>query len=238
MKRILLGLSLAGLATPAFAIDAWPQCNSPLRDAKVLWACNQVIAHGWMSNTVAAATYENRAQTHLTLGHFDSAVTDATNALKMLPEPGKETGEDVKYVNLASEVRVRSFATRAAAHHKKSENDLADADAAQSLMLANRLIAANPNGQNYWLRAWVSHEMAKDTEALPDATKAVEAAEEPSSAIRLRATIEEALGRKDDAVADYRAALKLLMALKQPTQFQTTYIWFNVQALQRLGEKP
>ena len=57
MKHILAGLGFTLLATPAFAIDAWPQCNSPERNAKTLWACNQVIAHGWMANTIAAATY-------------------------------------------------------------------------------------------------------------------------------------------------------------------------------------
>jgi tetratricopeptide (TPR) repeat protein len=238
MKHIVVGLGLTLLATPAFAIDAWPQCNSPERNAKTLWACNQVIGHGWMANTTAALAYENRAQTHLTLGHFDSAIADATNALKLLPEPGKESDEDKKLVNMAASVRVQSFATRAGAYRKKSENALADADETQALALAEQMIAANPVYQYYNLRAWSYNEMGKPADGLPDATKAVEISEAKPAPYSHRARIEEALGRKDEAVADYRAALKLLMALKQPDQFETTQIWFNTQSLQRLGEKP
>ena len=42
-------------------------------------------------------------------------------------------------------------------------------------------------------------------------------------------------GRKDEAVADYHTDLKQLMALKQRNQFETTSVWADVQALQRLG---
>lgn len=238
MKYTLAGLSLVLLATPAFAIDAWPQCNSPARDNKVLWACNQVIGYGVMSNTIAALAYENRAQAHLTLGHFDSAVADATNALKKLPEPGKESDQDKKLLNLAASVRIQSFATRAGAYRKKGDNASADADEAQSLTLANQLIAANPVYESFVQRAWVYREVGKDAEGLPDANKAVEISDTMHGAFSIRARIEETLGRKDAAVADYRADLKQLTTLKQPDQFETTEIWADVQALQRLGAAP
>jgi tetratricopeptide (TPR) repeat protein len=226
------------LATPAFAIDAWPQCNSPERDAKTLWACNQVLGHGIMANTIAALAYENRAQAHLTLGHFDSAIADATNALKMLPEPGKESDQDKKLVNLAASVRVQSFATRAGAYRKKGESASADADEAQSLALASQLIDANPAYEYFVQRAWVHREVGKDAEGLADANKAVEISDAKHGAFTIRAKIEEALGRKDEAVADFRADLKQLMAIKQPDQFETTEIWSDVQALRRLGAAP
>ena len=157
MKYILAGLGFTLLATPAFAIDAWPQCNSPERDAKTLRACNQVIGHGWMASTIAAWAYENRAQAHFSLGHLDSGIADATNALKMLPEPGKESGEDLKFVNIARNIRVLSLATRAAAQRKKGENAPADADEAQSLTLAGQLIAAKPSSGNFSQRTWANH---------------------------------------------------------------------------------
>lgn len=238
MKYIIAGLGLTLLATPAFAIDAWPQCNSAERNANVLWACNQVLGRGVMSDTIAALAYENRAQAHLTLGHFDSAIADATNALKKLPEPGTGSDQDKKLVNMAASVRIQSLATRAGAYRKKGDNASADADEAHSLELVSQLIAASPAYTSFLQRAWVYCETGKPAEGLPDANKAMEISNTEHGVFYVRAKIEEALGRKDEAVADYRASLKILMAMKQRDQFDTTSVWADVQALQRLGEKP
>ena len=237
MKSILAGVCLTLLASPALAIDAWPACLAPTQDAKALWACNQVLAHGWMPKTTAAATYDHRAQIRLALGNTDSAISDATNALNMLPVAGKETEQDIKDREWAQEIRAESLAVRSAAYRKSGKSAEADADATQALGMATQLTAANPDGVTYNLRAYVLHMIGRDADALPDAVKAAELYPEDPVAIDTRAVIHEALGRRDDAVADYRAALKLAQA--QPrSDFVDTYIWFSTQALQRLGEKP
>lgn len=58
-------------------------------------------------------------------------------------------------------------------------------------------------------RAWALHLNGEDAVALPDAEQAVTPAPSHARALETRAEIQEKLGRKGDAAADYRAALAI-----------------------------
>lgn len=57
-------------------------------------------------------------------------------------------------------------------------------------------------------RAWAYHQLGKDDDALRDADMALILAPNNAAIIETRAEINEKLGKRDQAVADYRAALK------------------------------
>ncbi len=66
-------------------------------------------------------------------------------------------------------------------------------------------------------RAWALHLKGEDALALPDAEKAVTLAPSSAPSLETRAEIYEQLGRRDDALDDYRAALAIDAGL-QPAQ--------------------
>ncbi len=72
-----------------------------------------------------------------------------------------------------------------------------------------RLIELKPDSGAYNSRAWSYHLAGRDAEGLPDAEKAVALTPTNSAAIETRAEIFEKLGRRDAAIADYRAALRI-----------------------------
>ncbi|MDE1932343.1 MAG: tetratricopeptide repeat protein [Alphaproteobacteria bacterium] len=76
-------------------------------------------------------------------------------------------------------------------------------------------------------RAWASHQLGKDDDALRDANMAILLAPNNAAVIETRAEIYEKLGKHDQAVADYRAALNL-----DPKMIQAS------DGLKRLGAKP
>lgn len=76
-------------------------------------------------------------------------------------------------------------------------------------------------------RAWASHQLGKDDDALRDANMAILLAPNNAAVIETRAEIYEKLGKHDQAVADYRAALKLDPKMSQASD-----------GLKRLGATP
>jgi len=64
-------------------------------------------------------------------------------------------------------------------------------------------------------RAWAYHALGKDTEGLRDVDMALILAPKNAAIIETRAEIEEKLGKRDPAIADYRAALKLDPKMKE-----------------------
>ena|SRR5215469_1263407 len=58
-------------------------------------------------------------------------------------------------------------------------------------------------------RAWAYHKLSKDEDALRDVDMALILAPNNAAILETRAEINEKLGKRDAAVADYRAALKL-----------------------------
>ena len=94
------------------------------------------------------------------------------------------------------------YYNRGLAYDDKGLYDLAIADDTRAIAFRPRYAAAYNN------RAWAYHGKGEDAKGLPDAEKAV-AWERISNNLETRAEIYEKLGRRDAAIADYRAALKL-----------------------------
>jgi tetratricopeptide (TPR) repeat protein len=96
-----------------------------------------------------------------------------------------------------------AYGNRAAAYDSKGLHDKAIADSTLAIKF-------NPDyGSAYNERAWAYHGKHEDLLGLPDAQRAVALAPDDAFSIETRAEIYEALGRRDEAMADYRAALKL-----------------------------
>jgi len=66
---------------------------------------------------------------------------------------------------------------------------------------------AAPEGTPYNNRAWFYHLIGADAKGLPDVMKALEINPKQPGFIETRAEIYEKLNRRDEAIADYRAAL-------------------------------
>jgi tetratricopeptide (TPR) repeat protein len=98
--------------------------------------------------------------------------------------------------------------------------DLAIVDDSRAIGFRPHYAAAYNN------RAWAYHGKGEDARGLPDAEKAV-AWEPISNNLETRAEIYEKLGRRDAAIADYQAALKLSPAMPEA-----------LAGLKRLGVKP
>jgi tetratricopeptide (TPR) repeat protein len=64
-------------------------------------------------------------------------------------------------------------------------------------------------------RAWAYHALGKDQDGLRDVNMALILAPKNAPVIETRAEIEEKLGKRDQAIADYRAALKLDPKMKE-----------------------
>lgn len=79
----------------------------------------------------------------------------------------------------------------------------------QAISDYSEAISLNPNIAAYYnSRGWARHLKEEDAQALPDAEKAVSMSPDNALFLATRAVIYEKLGRRDDAIADYTAALK------------------------------
>ncbi|HYL33859.1 MAG TPA: hypothetical protein VEU53_12000 [Stellaceae bacterium] len=66
-------------------------------------------------------------------------------------------------------------------------------------------------------RAWAYHHKGQDAQGLRDVDMALVLAPNNAAIIETRAEINEKLGKRDAAIADYRAALKLVPTMTQAT---------------------
>ncbi len=131
-----------------------------------------------------AVVHNARADLYLRLGRYDEAIADANEAIAL--NPGLE----------------RAYYNRGWARMKKGAYDAAIAD-------YTRAIAIKPDFSIYNNRAWTHHLKGDDATGLADAEEAVKLAPKNPFCLGTRAAIYDKLGRRDDAIADYRAALAL-----------------------------
>ena len=132
-----------------------------------------------------AFNFEMRAGAYILKGLYDQAIADYTKAIAL-----KRDAPDVYY-------------HRGSAYTYKRLYDLAIAD-------YTKAIALKPDDGNYYAsRALAYHFKGEDAQGLPDADKAVALLPKYDNVIENRAEIYEKLDRRDDAIADYRAALAL-----------------------------
>jgi len=242
MPRVLIGLALLLVATPAWAET--PEENVALcmksdADARIK-GCTALINAGQQTPANLATLYSNRAIGENKNGRYDEAIADATKAIALAPDTAnayavRGSGYRLKGLNdqaiaeytraleLKSTPAVRAIivSDRGKAWENKGMHDAAIADFSQA-------IAVKPDyASGYNSRAWSLHMKGEDAKGLADIEKAIALVANDAAYIETRAEILEKLGEREKAIADYRAALKL-----DPTDNDSR------AGLTRLGAKP
>jgi tetratricopeptide (TPR) repeat protein len=131
-----------------------------------------------------AVIHNARAAVYAKLGRYAEAIADANAAIGF--NPGLE----------------RAYYNRAWAEAKTDQYDASIAD-------YTKAIAIQPNASSYNNRAWMHHLKGDDAGGLADAEEAVKLTPNDAYCHGTRGAIYEKLGRRDDAIADYRTALAL-----------------------------
>ena len=147
--------------------------------------------------------WRRRGQSRFSLGNWDGAIDDYTKAIAI-------DANDTE-----------ALAFRCGAQINLEKYDRAEADCRAALKIDDGLALALNN------LAWLHYKRAEHREGLALAEKAVKAAPEDANYWDTRAHLLEALGERDLAISDYRAALKRNPKLKE-----------SIAGLKRLGEEP
>lgn len=170
-------------------------------------------------------------------GSTDEALADYNRAIEIDPASARgflERGvlrasmkdQNAAIRDLASAIRLESgnaaiYSVRAVIHAANGAFDSAIAD-------QSKAIALLPSDMSlYEMRAWTRFKAGKFAEALVDADRAAKQAGERPSALSIRGHVYEALGRKSDAIGDFKRALAA------DPGFRDAHA-----ALVRLGEQP
>jgi tetratricopeptide (TPR) repeat protein len=243
MTAIGLTLMLAALPSPAPASGQNnEQCPGYSPEATIR-ACSALIQASQGRPDDLAFYYRVRAFNHERLGQFDRAVQDYSEMIRLDPSaagPVFERGtaylaegqtdhalqdfNETIRLQPSNTVVVRGaeagvFERRGAIYETKGLYDDAIADYTEAIVRRTALMTvaphADPGHAAYNARGRVLHLKGDDTKALPDADKAVSLKPNEPAYLETRAEIREKLGRRDDAVADYRTALKLNPNLQQ-----------------------
>ncbi len=89
MRRILLGLTVALLALPAWAQtrnDNWRRCADKNPDASIAGCTDVIQSTGQESNEGFAMAYYKRGDAYLHNGLYDQAIADETQAISLKPD--------------------------------------------------------------------------------------------------------------------------------------------------------
>ena len=181
-------------------------------------------------NPLSGFLYMMRASGYLRTGELDRAIEDFTKLIEQDDHNGL------------------GYGMRAAAYSRKGEHERAIADATRAIELsdaqaaravkafeARREVLGAPalprpppgNPDDYTRRARIYLHAGNAAQALVDADRALELSQKVPSSFYTRAEILEALGRREEAISDYRNALRLAPNVKG---YQ--------DALRRLGVQP
>jgi tetratricopeptide (TPR) repeat protein len=109
--------------------------------------------------------------------------------------------------------------------------DRAIADYSKAIKKVPHAIAPHLRAEYYNSRAWAYFKAGKPAQGLPDVRKALELQPNYARALDTRGSIFEALGRREQAIADFRRALSL--GANDP-EVQAS----GTDALKRLGARP
>jgi tetratricopeptide (TPR) repeat protein len=234
MRRILIALALTLIALPGWAETSdenWAKCVSPDPDTRIS-GCTALIQSGQLpvdplqfGAPGVAEVYTNRGSAYYAQGLCDQAIADYTKAIALnadlaLPYDGRGSAYKAKGLHdqaIADATKAialepdcaDAYYNRGNAYSDKGLYDQAIADYTKAVALRPDHASAY-NG-----RAWAFHEKREDAKGLPDAERAVRLAPRDAPTLETRAEIYERLGRRDEAIADYRAALKLNAKLKE-----------------------
>jgi tetratricopeptide (TPR) repeat protein len=125
-------------------------------------------------------------------GDYDRAIADYTKAIELHPQNPLPYG-----------LRGLAYNERG-----RGRNDLSDQD--RAIADYTKMIELDPtNAVTYNNRAWAYFTAGKAAQGLPDAEKSLELRPDNYHALDTRGSIFEALGRRDEAIADFRRAMSL-----------------------------
>ena len=170
-------------------------------------------------NPKFAAAYIDRGAAYLDMGRNDLAIADEDQALALDPNQAgaylvrglaynRKGGNNEAIADYSKAIALRpgvpnAYSYRASAYLRQNRFEEAVADTTKALELQPGSAAAHND------RAWALHLKGEDALALPDAENAVTLAPSSAPSLETRAEIYEKLGRRRDAIADYRAALAI-----------------------------
>jgi tetratricopeptide (TPR) repeat protein len=192
-------------------------------------ACNRLIESGTLSKDRLAFVYGARATIYLHKGGLDQAIADHDQAIRLLTEarPASwelaffhfsrghlyrsrgEADQAIEDYNHAIRIAPKwdaPYSQRGAIYFQKGDFERALADISQ-------VISFRPDSDRiayaYDARARVYLKMGQPANGLADADRAIELQSNVGSYYITRAHLHEALGSKDEAIADLRYTLKL-----------------------------
>jgi tetratricopeptide (TPR) repeat protein len=226
-----LGLVLVFLAAMTEMADGQgaglnAPCGPSVIDADAaIESCTRFIESGELSGVALARVYLGRILAYEVKGDHEHTIADATKVIELTPDDTLpyvfrgggylETAafdraiEDFTRIVELQPKSDLGYALRSDAYSRKGEHDRAIADATKAI----ELDAKRP--QNFAARALAYLRAGKPGQGLADANMTVELSPDSSDhAFHVRAQILEALGRRDEAIADYRRALRLAPANK------------------------
>lgn len=163
--------------------NAWRDCEGG-EPSKAIEGCQLLIDSGLAQDAELAEFHLRQGKALRDRGDFDRALSSITTALSIAPTPA-------------------AYALRGTVLYKKQNFDAAIADYSEAIRRDAR------NGEALNNRAWTYYRMGRARDALPDADAAVRLLAKQAYAWDTRAHIHAALGDREAAIRDFRAALAI-----------------------------
>jgi len=221
-------------ATPVPATDVWKDCQSKDLDV-ALRACTQITEARNEPPARRAQAHSMRAFAYQGSNRFDEAIADFGQAIELMQAAGMSGWE------LAFSIFVRANAYRAKGDLERAIEDYSwsirvapgwdkaynergaiyfqKGEFERALEDISKVISFRPDSPRvadaYALRGMVHYRMGQPAKGLPDADRSLELRARSALALYVRARIYEALGRKDDAEAGFRAAAEIDPKVKE-----------------------
>ena len=182
--RFRLATAIGAVLALHACADAQQDCiQDKDRDLQVR-ACTDIIR----GDASAAWAYHNRANAYEAKGDYDRAIADFTRVIELRPKFADG------YNNLG------------VAYMKKGNYDRAIAEQTKAL----EIDSTTPEAFSYYFnRALAYPKAGKATQGLSDAERALQLSPNSAFALNARGQILEALGRRQEAIADFRQALAI-----------------------------
>lgn len=230
MRNILIALVLALLPIPALAqkLDLtgiqkrclWEESD----DARIRACSAELLGNNLGAHEFRATIYTSRGRAYMRKGDFDKALADVTHTLA--------ESDRINGLGLNSD-HTLALIQRGELYLKMGKPDLGKSDLSQCISNFSadikQLTEDPPKKPDYrdWLglthndrvmaslgtsyngRASAYHLLGEDTLALPDVNKEIELNPKDSNSLEIRGEIYEKLGRREEAIADYRATMAL-----------------------------
>ena len=164
-----------------------------------------------------AVAYNNRGNAYERKGDYDAAIADYNKAIQIKPDYAKayynrgiaykKKGDyDAAIADYNKAIQIKpddadAYYYRGRAYHKKQEYTRAIEDYTKATEI-------NPkDAYNFSGRAWTYFKAGQAARGFPDAERALELKPNEPDFLDTRGEIFEALGRRDEAVADFRRAI-------------------------------